>query len=138
MKRSSLLVVVAMLAISTLALAAYKAPDNQDSGSRQILGGLWVGKSTDTVNRITRTLGGSTTFDFPSQTTTCTDSTAFTVTGAKTDDPCFTSMPASPAANSIFTCYVSAADTVRVRFCPVGTAVDPASALYAVRIISSS
>ena len=91
----------------------------------------------DTVNKETRSLSGSVSFDFPSATITCNNATAITVLGAQVNDPCFTSLPGSPAANFITTCYVSAADTVIVRGCPVGTAVDPALATYNVRVISN-
>ena len=85
---------------------------------------------------ITRTLGASAVIDFASSTIVCTDSSAITVTGALAGDPCFVGPPAAIANNSSFTCYVSAADAVKVRHCPAGTAIDPASATYFVRVVS--
>jgi hypothetical protein len=89
------------------------------------------------ANRITRSLAGSATIDFVAGTIICTDSAAITVTGARTGDACDVGLPAAPAANSSFTCFVSASDAVKVRHCPAGTAIDPASAVYNVRITSN-
>lgn len=104
--------------------------------------GLYVGPASvhpinETRNKITRILGSSEVFDFASSTITCLDSTGVTVTGAQLGDPCFASPNIAWAANQEFSCYVSAANTVKVRFCPAGTAADPASATYFTRIISS-
>lgn len=99
---------------------------------------LLVNDSEINANRLTRTLGGSITFDFVAGTIVCTDSTAITVRGVRAGDPCFVGAPTTAAANSTFTCFVSAADAVKVRHCPVGTAADPASSLYNVRVLSSA
>ena len=104
--------------------------------------GLYVGPASvspgnSTLNKVTRILGGSETFDFASSTITCLDSTGVTVTGAQLGDPCFASPNIAWAANQEFSCFVSAANTVKVRFCPAGTAADPASATYFTRVISS-
>jgi hypothetical protein len=102
-------------------------------------GGFFAGASAAAVstNQVTRTLGASSTIDFVAGTIICTDSAGITVTGALAGDACSVGLPASPAANSTFSCYVSAADTVKVRHCPAGTAIDPASATYYVRVISA-
>ncbi len=106
--------------------------------------GIYIGDDSqnpriisDTQNKITRALGGSIVFDFGSATITCLDSTGITVPGAKLGDPCFASPNIAWAANQEFSCYVSAANTVIVRFCAAGTAADPASATYNVRVLSN-
>jgi hypothetical protein len=104
--------------------------------------GIYVAPATafplsDTQNKVTKMLGGSATIDFASQTITCNTSN-ITVTGAATGDPCFVGPPSTGgAANSSFTCYVSAANTVTVKHCLAGTASDPASATFNVRVISN-
>lgn len=104
---------------------------------------MLVGTTTSTGNKVTKMLGGSGTLDFISATTTCNTTiadggtSAITVTGAAVGDPCFVGAPSSPAANSSFTCYVSATDTVTVKQCAAGTASDPSSGTYYVRVISS-
>jgi hypothetical protein len=144
-----LLGIIGSLVIAAVAVAA--AEQRTDTtGSvfpMWITGGLYVGPKTknptnSTTNKMTRLLGASATIDFASTTITCTDSSAITVTGAQTGDPCFVGAPttisgAGTGLNSSFTCYVSAADNVKVRHCAAGTADDPASATYFVRIISS-
>lgn len=101
-----------------------------------VLNKLLVGNGTE-ANAVTKVFSASATIDFVSGTIVCTDSTGITVTGAVANDACFVGPPASPAANSTFSCYVSAADTVKVRHCPAGTVVDPASATYYVRVVSA-
>lgn len=97
----------------------------------------------DTVHKVTRVLAGSATIDFATATIVCRDSSAITVIGAQVNDPCFVGMPATLTAGGTglhesFTCYVSAADAVKVRACAAGTADDPPSVVYEVRVISNS
>lgn len=109
--------------------------------------GLYIGPASvnppaDDTNKLTRSLAGSITFDFASVTITCEDSTGITITGAQTGDPCFVGPPttisgAGTGLHSNFTCYVSAADTVKVRHCAAGTADNPASATFKVRVLSN-
>lgn len=94
------------------------------------------------ANKVTKMLGANATIDFASATITCTDSSAVTVTGAVAGDACSVGPPvtvngAGTGLNSTFSCYVSAANTVLVRHCAAGTADDPASATFFVRVISS-
>lgn len=128
-----------------LAYAVNKQLDVGPTGRIQAYpGGLVVAPlsllSTNTLidtHRVTRDLAGSGTIDFASQTITCNTGT-ITVTGARTGDICQVS-PGSTggAANSSFTCYVSASNTVTVKHCPAGTASDPASQTYYVRVTSN-
>lgn len=138
MKRALLILTVAVALIAAVAVA------DTTQVFAQFLGGIYVGPRTTstTTNRATRMLAGSIAFDFASVTITCEDSTGITITGAQTGDPCFVGPPttisgAGTGLHSSFTCYVSAADTVKVRHCAAGTADNPASATYRVRVISS-
>jgi len=127
-------VVLTALFLTTAAWA------NRDNIQRVMLGGFQAGSAATvgtSANAVTKMLGGSATIDFASGTVTCSDSSAITVTGAAAGDPCFVGAPTTAQANSTFTCYVSATDAVKVRHCPAGTAADPASATYFVRVISS-
>jgi hypothetical protein len=101
-----------------------------------VLNKLLVGTSTE-ANAVTKSFSASSTIDFASVTTTCVDSSGITVTGAVAGDACFVGTPAAATANLSFTCYVSAADTVKVRACAAGTAADAASATYYVRVVSA-
>lgn len=135
-------VLAAVIGFGTLAFAA-DGPIPIDGVGRWVKGPLYVGSSTiSSGNKITKTLAGSIAFDFASVTITCEDSTGITVTGAATGDPCFVGPPttisgAGTGLHSNFTCYVSAADTVKVRHCAAGTADNPASATFRVRVFSS-
>lgn len=136
MKRIALF--VALILTSGLALAAF-APDRHLN--LYVLNKMLIGNGTE-ANAITETLSGSIAFDFASVTITCEDSTGITMTGAQAGDPCFVGAPttvssAGTGLHSSFTCYVSAADTVKVRHCAAGTADNPASATFYVRVLSS-
>lgn len=134
MKNAKILVI----AVALFSTVAFAAIGNIWLQPGLMKGGLFIGSSAAATssNMITRTLGASAVIDFVSSTIVCTDSSAITVTGAVAGDPCFVGPPAAIANNSSFTCYVSAADAVKVRHCPAGTAIDPASATYSVRVIS--
>lgn len=109
--------------------------------------GLFIGPTatvaTAAKNKITATVTADVDYDFPSATIVCNDSTAVTATGAKLGDPCFVGIGPRDGgaqivtANSVFTAYVDAADSVKLRHCAVGTAANPADAGYVVRCISS-
>lgn len=130
------LVILAAALIASVALAATVRLDAQ-----VFRGGFWSGSvaSRASGNRVTGMYESSATIDFASATTTCADSTAITVTGAAVGDPCAVGYDGATvnAANSSFSCYVSAADAVKVRHCAAGTASDPTSATFRVRVISS-
>lgn len=125
------------LAVLVLGLVAFGATQYTRINNLQVLGRTLLGTGVETGNVITKSLGGSATIDFASVTTTCTDSSGITVTGAVAGDACFVGAPAAATANLSFTCYVSAADTVKVRACAAGTAADAASATYYVRVFSA-
>lgn len=120
---------------------AFAIPSNVDKILNLHVGNaLWVGTPAQvtTANQVTHLLGGSATINFASATTTCEDSSAITVTGAQVGDACAVGVPASGgSANGAYSCFVSAAGAVKVRHCAVGTADNPDSATFYVRIISS-
>ena len=109
--------------------------------------GIYVGPlvpspAGDKLNKITRVLSATATIDFASATITCRDSAAIVTTGAQIGDPCFVGMPETLTAggtglHETFSCYVSAADAVKVRACAAGTADDPASVVFKVRVVSN-
>lgn len=81
--------------------------------------------------------------DFASGTIVCVDSAGTTVTGARTGDPCFVGMPSTLTAGGTglhhsYTCYVSAADTIKIRACAAGTADDPGSVVFQGYVISQT
>lgn len=109
--------------------------------------GIYIGATpsvaTASTNRISTTVTADVDYDFANGTIVCTDSWAVTATGAKVGDTCFVGVgPRDGGAqivtdNSLFFGFVSAADTVKVRHCPVGTAANPADAGYVVRCFSN-
>ncbi len=133
-----------LLLTATVAFAAVQLDQGPTNRIQNIRGGLLVSpdtfiQTTALVNthRITRSLVGSATIDFAGQTTTCNTSN-ITVTGARVNDACMVGLSATAgAANSSFTCYVAAANTVTVKHCASGTVSDPASQVYTVRVFSN-
>lgn len=105
-------------------------------------GGFWAGltASKTAANKVAGMYAASATIDFADAGTgvVCEDSSAITVTGAQVGDPCVVGIDSATVAagNSTFSCY-ALADQAKVRHCPAGTAVDPTSATFRVRVISS-
>lgn len=93
-------------------------------------------QATTAAHVVTRLLAGAETFDFASTTIVCEDSTGATITGAQVGDGCTSSTPVAPG-NGTFSCYVSAANTVKGHFCPAGTTVNPASGSFRYYIRSN-
>lgn len=147
-KTRILIAVAAVLGIAAVALGATERVERVGSAFPIWLNkGIYIGPdvpspANDKNNKVTRALTGFSTIDFASATITCRDSTAFSVPGAQVLDPCFVGMPATlttggTGLHETFSCYVSAADNVKVRACAAGTADDPPSVTFAVRVISS-
>lgn len=146
MKR--ILAIVALL-VAGSALAIQQLDLNLSPRLQVLTGGLLVGRLADNFsdtrinqNRETRSLGGQITWDVANATIVCEDSPAITIAGAQVGDPCFVGIPATLTAGGTglhhsFTCYVSAANAVKVRACAAGTADNPGSVTYNVRVISS-
>lgn len=86
----------------------------------QVAGKTLLGTTTETGNAITKALGTSATIDFASTSVGSVLSSAITVTGAAAGDTCVVGVPAAAAALSAeFTCYVTAANEVKVKFTPL-------------------
>lgn len=84
----------------------------------------------------TRTLSTTATLDFSSTNAQTSSELTITLTGAAVGDAVFVGPPSAPAANSCFTAYVSATNTVTVRFNNYSSgSIDPASATFRVAII---
>lgn len=143
-----ILLVVAVLTAGA-AFAIQQLDISRSPRLQQFISGVVIGPESVNpsdarlnANRITRTLSGSATINFASATITCEDSSAITVLGARTGDPCFVGIPSTLTAGGTglhhsFTCYVSATNAVKVRACAVGTADDPGSVTYNVRVLSN-
>ena len=137
MKKFATVLVLGLLAAGI----AYAAP-SIDQVRRDFWAGLSVGARGTAVtaeNIIKESLGKSTTYDAASITSTCDESSAITVTGAAVGDPCMVGVPvAAGALNVSWTCYVSAADAVKIKVCnPTAGAINPASGTFYVRTFSS-
>jgi hypothetical protein len=138
------LVLLGVIAVAFPALAIQQLDLNLSGRLDAITSGILIAPQSLNIsdsrinaNRITRALGASATIDFASATITTVDSAAITVLGARTGDPCFVGPPAAVVVNASFTCIVTATDTVKVRFSPAGTAADPLSGTFNVRVLSN-
>lgn len=81
------------------------------------------------------TLLGSASLNFPSTSATTVSDLTITVTGAVVGDPVMLGIPnGSVTATATYTAWVSAANTVTVRFSPKATE-DPAAGTFTVRIL---
>lgn len=130
--------VLAILALASAVAVPLVAdadpPGNLDRTVRRMWGGAQIGQSG---TAIADSYAATATLDIASITSvTCLDTAlGSNVTGAAVGDVCVLGLPAAPTANVAFSCFVSAADTVKIRACnPTGSAVDPASASYSVRV----
>lgn len=80
-------------------------------------------------------LSTTTTLDFGATGSGTSSDLTITVTGAAVGDTVLLALPASPNANTCFTAWVSATDTVKVRFNNYSSgSVDPALATYKVTV----
>lgn len=67
----------------------------------------------------------------------CQDSSAVTVTGAKVNSECSVGLPAAPPDDSMFMCWVSAANQVKVRGCSFGLINITPPTTVSVRVLNS-
>ena len=80
---------------------------------------------------IAKILSATATIDFANTAAQNDDDQTITVTGATVGSSVALGLPAAPDADSCFTAWVSAADTVTIRFNNYSSGdVDPASATY--------
>lgn len=97
--------------------------------------GLTVGGGAGAA--ISKILSASATLNFGSTAAGASTDLTITVTGAVDGDPVFLGVPnGSTLANGVFTAWVSAADTVKVRFTNTNllAALDPASGTFRVAV----
>ena len=137
MKRA-LPIFLLLLAFAGVAFAASSATVQRTPWV--FLAPLYVGSTGDVTagNKVSKLLGASSSIDFGGVTDSCEDSSGITVTGAAAGDVCSVGAPSTmPSATSWITCYVSAANTVKVRHCSHGASGNPAAQTYYVRVISS-
>lgn len=91
----------------------------------------WLQKKIDNITPITATAN----LDFPSTAASMSSDLTVTVTGAALGDVVALGSPVPPA-NSNYTAFVSAADTVTVRYSNFSaTPLNPASATFKIKII---
>ena len=126
-----------------LAMVAFAAGPTIQRARWVFFGGVGLGNDT-AKNRITQTVTADVDYNFPSATIVCTDTPATPAVGVKAGDPCFLGMgprdggvQSIVAINSTFMAFSDAVDTVKVRHCPAGTAIDPPDSGFVVRCISS-
>lgn len=114
----------------------YTTPSGSTSGTQRMsveTTGVKVGSSGSIFSSI---LSASATLDFGNTTTNNSTDLTITVTGAAVGDPVFLGLPAAPDANTCFTAWVSATNTVTVRFNNYSAgAVNPASGSYRVAVM---
>lgn len=131
---------VALLAIGTLALAATQF-------TRFInvqVSGLTLLGTTVESNAIKSSIVADVDYNFASATTTCNDTPASPAAGVKPGNPCDIGMgprdggvQSVVSANSVFFAFSDAVDTVKVRHCAVGSAIDPPDAGFVVRCFNA-
>lgn len=141
----------AVVAFAGTAFAIQQLDLNLSARLAHTITGILIGPRslfpTDTkinASRITRSLGGSATINFGSTLTAagCLESSAITVTGARTGDACHVGSPVQVSwdggvLQAAYTCFVSATNEVKVRACSSLNGEDPASGTFYVRVISS-
>jgi len=116
-------VIAVVLAFTGLAWAAEQVERMGNTRPVHMGAGVYIGPDSVLnvqANKVTRAYGKSGTIDFTSTTVGRAESSGITVYGARTGDPCFVGVPAAAGALAAqYSCYVSAADTVKVVFAPL-------------------
>jgi hypothetical protein len=103
--------------LSIFVFAGIAFATNIDNALRILKGGVTIGA---TGTALSDSYAASATIDFASTAVGTVDSSSITVTGAAANDVCVVGPPASATANAAFSCYVDAANSVKVRFAPKG------------------
>lgn len=133
---------LSVIALALVATVAFGAVAYTRILNLYVTSKLLVGTATES-NAIDKAIVADVDYDFASATIVCNDTPAVTATGVKKGDPCFVGIGPRDGgtqivtANSVFTAYSDADDSVKLRHCAVGTAANPADAGYVVRCISS-
>lgn len=124
---------------TTIAPIQFTAGTNLTSataGAMEFDGTNYFATASTTRYTLAKTLTNTGTIDFASTGAAAVTDATITVTGAATGMPCLVSPPAaSVTATACFTCWVSATNTVTVRFSPKATE-DPASGTYRVSVLA--
>lgn len=130
------LIAVSMLLLAGAAFAVSESIDRWSNPRPiQFLSGIYVGSDASLVannvtNKLTRVYGTTATIDFASTTVGVLESSAITVTGARTGDRCVVTPNATAAAlKAKFECYVSASNAVKVKFTPLSEQIGTSAAL---------
>lgn len=139
-----------LLVVLGLGFIAWAAPGTIgaiDYSTRWLKAGVALGPTaavaTADKNRLASTVSADIDWDFANTTIVCNDSANHTVTGAKVGMPCFVGVGPRDGgsivavANSTFQARVTAADTVVLRHCPAGTAINPDDAGFVVTCIGN-
>lgn len=126
MKRFAVFITAAVLGAVTAFAAAENRVDKVGSAFPSWFNsGIYIGPNSpnptnDKLNKVTRLLAASATIDFTAQSEGVQDSSAITVTGAQAGDTCTVGTSTTVGALlADFSCYVSAAGQVKVRFQPM-------------------
>lgn len=107
-----------------------------EAGAVEFDGTNYFASASTTRYTLAKTLTNTGTLDFSSTAAQQSSELTITVTGAATGDAVSLGTPASPDANSSYTAYVSATNTVTVRFNNYSSgAIDPASGSFRVSVI---
>lgn len=125
MTKTKWVVILMVTLLSGVVLAAKEQVDKYGGGFPVYFSkGMYVSNGSvdstgTTANRVSRLLSASATIDFTATTVGRTESSAITVTGARVGDSCTVGDDATAGAlKADFSCYVSAANAVKVRFMP--------------------
>lgn len=124
------------ISVAPLRIGSGSAVTTPVSGNIEYSGGiLSFTNSTPTRLQIQGGFSGSATLDFPSTASTAVSDLTITVTGAALGDPVYLGVPnGSQTATATWDAWVSAANTVTIRYSPKATE-DPASGTFNVRVI---
>lgn len=114
------------------------APTSPNAGDFWVASNNWLFFTNSTTYTLAKTLTASATLNFPDTAPGTTSDLTITVTGAADGQSVVLGVPnASTAANSEYTAWVSAANTVTVRFANIQTVgnINPASGTFTVSVL---
>lgn len=120
------------LAFNGNTLQANADQDLKTTGS-PTFAGLKIDSGGTTIEAV---ISATAVLDFPSTAAQTSSDLTIAVVGAAVGDAVFIGLPAAPDANSCFTAWVSAVNTVTIRFSNFSAApIDPASGTYRVVVM---
>lgn len=133
-------VLVSAIVLGTIAIAAtqYTKLLNLQVTGLTLLG------TTNESNAIKSSIVADVDYNFASATIVCNDTPASPAPGVKPGNPCDIGVgprdggvQSVVSANSVFFAFSDAVDTVKVRHCAVGTAIDPPDSGFVVRCFNA-